>query len=106
MLRADRDLVGRQAADPVASLYVVAGAQLAKDGLGVVLVDVRVGDETNGIDDRRAIAFRQKRRMLGANVSIRRDVAQERLSKRGRRSKVLDVPAVERIESAVDHRDA
>src|SRR5258706_15976246 len=55
MLGADADLVWRQSAVPVLPLHVVLRLQFAKDGFGIELVDVGVTDETNGVDDHRAV---------------------------------------------------
>ena len=105
VLGADAHLLGRQASFPVPALHVVLRLQLAQDRFGVELVDVRVADEADGVDDHRALVLRQQRRMLRADVAIGGDVAQQRhVELLGRGAKILDVPAVQRIERAVHHR--
>src|SRR6266576_7227137 len=106
MLRANLYLVGRKPSLPVLPFHVVLRLQLAEDRLRVELVDVRVADEADGIDDRRALILGQQRRVLGAHVEIRRDVAQQRdVELFGRRAEVFDVAAVQGIECAVHHRN-
>ena len=63
-------------------------------------------DVPDGVDDRRPLILRKQRRMLGPDVGVRRDVAQQRhVEPLGRRAEIFDVAAMQRIERAVHHGD-
>ena len=64
------DLTRGQASSPVRSLYVVARLQLLKHRYSAELVNVRVGDLANGVNDLRALSLWEKRRVFICYIPV------------------------------------